>query len=135
MKDMNCLRCDRPMRFLMRENIQLGKASPWWGQRSNIIAGALEADIYVCLRCGKMELFRPDGAVPERTEEEPEEEEILSPISAKCPHCDAIVGLYSFQCPKCGGNGPFTPQVQCPVCGSLHDFDDPQCPHCAERGK
>ncbi len=132
MKELRCLRCDRPMDFLMREKIQLGEASPWLGQRSNVIAGALEADFYVCPGCGKLELFRPDGGKPEEPEEGPAEE-LLSPLSAKCPDCEAIVGLYSVICPECGKTGPFIPQIKCPTCGSLHDFDDLQCPYCGKK--
>ena len=132
MKDLRCLRCDRPMHFLMRENIQLGKASPFLGQRSNIIAGALEADLYVCPGCGKLELFRPGGSLPEEPEAEPEAQEPPSPTVTKCPDCGAICGLYSVICPTCGKTGPFIPQIECPVCGSLHDFDDLRCPYCAE---
>ena len=132
MKELRCLRCDCAMNFLMREKIQLGEASPWLGQRSNIIAGALEAEIYVCPRCGKLELFRPGGALTE-TPTEKQEEEPLMPVVAKCPDCGAIVGLYSVICPQCGKTGPFTPQIECPTCGKLHDFDDLQCPSCTEK--
>ncbi len=134
MKEFHCLRCGAAMRFVMREQIQLGKASPWLGQRSNIIAGALEADIYECGRCGKLEFFRPGGGVSEekqKTAEEPAE-----PVAKRCPECGGIVGRWSFRCPHCDNAvGVFTPQVRCPVCGELHDFDDPQCPICAEEGK
>ncbi len=131
MKEFNCLRCGGRMRFLMKENIQLGKASPWLGQRSNIIAGALEADIYECPRCGKLEFFRPGGGVSEKASEKADEP--VEPVAKRCPVCGGIVGLWSFRCPHCdNADGVFTPLVKCPICGSLHDFDDPQCPVCAE---
>ena len=134
MKEFHCLRCGGRMRFLMKEQIQLGKASPWLGQRSNIIAGALEADIYECGLCGKLEFFRPGGGITEesaRPAEEPAE-----PVAKRCPECGGVVGLWSFRCPHCdNADGVFVPLVKCPDCGSLHDFDDPQCPFCAARGK
>ena len=139
MKEFNCLRCGGRMRFLMKENIQLGKASPWLGQRSNVIAGALEAEIYSCPRCGKLEFFRPGYDPEERfgrgsdaaAEASPEP---VEPVAKRCPECGGVVGRWSFRCPHCdNAEGVFTPLVKCPVCGSLHDFDDPQCPVCADR--
>ena len=99
MKEFNCLRCSGRMRFLMKENIQLGKASPWLGQRSNIIAGALEAEIYYCSRCGKLEFFRP-GYDPEER-----------------------FGMGSDAAAEASPEPVEPVAKRCPVCGELHDFD------------
>lgn len=113
MKQLDCLRCGSAMRFLKREKIQLGQTGAFLGDWPNIIAGALDAEIYYCPRCGKLEFFMPS----ENYEEDlPEEDEDALP-----PEVNArIVGVSMHG----------VPQVQCPSCGRRHDFDYPKCVYC-----
>ena len=45
------------MDYLGNEEIQLGHHSFLFGDLSNLLSGSLNADIYVCPQCGKLELF------------------------------------------------------------------------------
>lgn len=83
-KDLRCLRCGGEMEYLYTEHIQLGKSGAFLGQLSNLIAGALLADIYRCRECGKLEFF--DG---EHTEAETEVPQIVCPVCGKQYDADA----------------------------------------------
>lgn len=109
----NCLRCHTPLRFLKREKIQLGQSGAFFGDWPNIIAGALDAEIFYCPTCGHIELFMPgmnrEAACPDDDAQELPPEEDAN-----------IVGVSMHG----------VPQVQCPHCGKRHDFDYPKCPWC-----
>lgn len=96
-KKLNCLRCGQTMKFLMRENLQLGKTGWITGDWGNLLAGALDVAILQCPGCGKLEFFQWD--VFEEKEEGPEGE--LAQVT--CPNCGV---RYDFDYPKC------------PVCGT-----------------
>lgn len=113
MRDIACLRCGSPMAFMKREKIQLGQTGAFLGDWPNIIAGALDTEIYCCTRCGKLEFFLPD-VVTEGCDESPEGD-FLPPEENQ-----NIVGVSM--------NG--VPQVKCPRCGRTHDFDYPKCIYC-----
>ena len=139
--DLVCLRCGAQMSFLKTEKLQLGEAGTtlMGGIYSNIVAGALEVDIYLCPDCGKLEFFRPGGkALFARAQEEkapqtgafglPPEKKISV---VKCDACGAMHSAEDPACPGCGAaDVPQIPQVECPNCRNLHDFDDPRCPYC-----
>ena len=55
MKKLNCLRCQNEMRYIKREKLQLGKTGWILGDLPNLIAGAMEVDVYTCTGCGKIE--------------------------------------------------------------------------------
>lgn len=109
MKDMNCLRCGKPMHYIKREKIQLGETSWFLREVSNLMAGALEVDIHICPSCGKIEFYMPrvqedvQDEVPQEWEDE-------------------------FYMPELEEGE--LPQKQCPNCGNRHDFDYPKCPVC-----
>jgi len=111
MRELKCLRCGSDMAFLKREKLQLGQTGAFLGDWPNIIAGALDTEIYCCSRCGKLEFFAPD--YPE--EEYDEQTEQLPPEVEQ-----NIVGV----------SMDGVPQVQCPRCGRHHDFDYPKCVYC-----
>lgn len=101
-KEMKCLRCGGEMRAVRREKIQLGQTGWILGDWPNLIAGAMEVDIYACPRCGKLEFFQPQ---PEGDWQE------SGPF-------DVMAGYGAL------------PQRKCPQCGRVHDFDYPKCPFC-----
>lgn len=109
--------CGREMAFLKREKIQLGQTGFFAGDWPNIMAGALETEIYCCPRCGKIEFYRPDDIVMEPEDGEDLEIGALPPESGQ-----QIVGV----------SRDGVPQVWCPECGKTHDFDYPRCPFCGK---
>ena len=56
---LNCLRCGAGMNFLCREKMQLGQTGWLLGDLPNLVAGAMEVEIYACPKCGKLEFFQP----------------------------------------------------------------------------
>jgi len=114
MRKLSCLRCKTSMNFARQEKIQLGQTGFLLGDWPNLIAGALEVDIWLCPQCGKVEFFLP--GYPKETYPEPEMDETTEPPDEALD----IVGV----------SMEGIPQVCCPVCGLQHDFDFPRCPRC-----
>ena len=85
MKDMECLRCGKQMIFIKRESLQLGRTGWFLGDLSNLLAGALEVNIYMCEGCGKIEFYSGEYA----------EEELMQ---KECPNCGK---MHDFDYPKC----------------------------------
>ena len=113
MRTVNCQKCGVKMHFLKREKIQLGQTGFFSGDWGNILAGALEVEIYCCPRCGKIELYRPEEYL--NGAETESEGDYLPPESGQ-----HIVGV----------SRDGVPQVRCRACGKTHDFDYPKCPYC-----
>jgi len=85
MKDIFCLRCNKTMHYIKREKLQLGETGWVLGDLSNLLAGAMEVDIYTCPDCGKIEFFMAE----ELEEEMPQKQ---------CPKCGM---KHDFDYPKC----------------------------------
>ena len=90
MQKLNCLRCGEQMQFLTHERIQLGETGWILGDLPNLIAGALEVDIYICPKCRKLEFYaaennKHDEGLPQRT----------------CPACGTVHDFDYPKCPKC----------------------------------
>ena len=83
--NLDCLRCGHKMNHIKTENLQLGQTGWILGGLPNLLAGALEVEIYSCPSCGKLEFFAAD-----------EEEERLP--QKRCPNCGK---LHDFDFPKC----------------------------------
>lgn len=114
MRTLNCLRCHGQMHFIKQEKIQLGQTGYFLGDWPNILAGALDVEIYACPKCGKLEFFMP--GVTQEVDPDPDMElEDLPPEANK-----HIVGV----------SRDGVPQVRCPNCGKKHDFDYPKCIYC-----
>ena len=92
-KNLKCLRCNAPMRFVGRENLQLGKTGWLLGDLPNLFAGALEVAIFTCPNCGKIEFF--EAAAGDRNDEEH-----LS--QRTCPKCGCTHDFDYGCCPACG---------------------------------
>ena len=90
MKRITCVRCEVDMHFFAKEQIQLGKTGWVLGDLPNLLAGALDVDIYVCPQCHKLELFASESAsvqndLPQKT----------------CPVCGTVHDFDYPKCPKC----------------------------------
>ena len=86
--NLSCLRCGQEMNFIKTEKLQLGQTGWLLRDLPNLLAGAMEVDIYACPGCGKVEFFLADGgasggdALPQK----------------QCPRCGK---LHDFDYPKC----------------------------------
>ncbi len=60
MKNISCLRCNREMKYMGKEKLQLGETGWILGDLPNLLAGAMVIDIYTCSQCGKIEFFQPE---------------------------------------------------------------------------
>ena len=81
-----CLRCGTKMNHIGTEKLQLGQTGWILGDLPNLLAGAMEVDIFSCPNCRKLEFFVADG----------EEEDALP--QKKCPSCGK---MHDFDYPKC----------------------------------
>ncbi len=88
-----CLRCDREMKHIRTEKLQLGQTGWILGDFPNLLAGAMEVDIYSCPECRKLEFFLADAIEK---------------------------GLPKKQCPKCGELHDFD-YPKCPFCKYNYD--------------
>lgn len=92
-RNIDCLRCGQQMNHIKTEKLQFGQTGWLLGDLPNLLAGALEVDIYSCPECGKLEFF-----VANASEE----------------------GLLQIKCPKCGKMHDFD-YPKCPFC--KHDYN------------
>lgn len=87
MKKIDCLRCGQKMRYFGTEKLQFGQTSWIFGDLPNLLAGAMEVDVYCCSECRKLEFFL--------VEENEMEEELPQ---KQCPNCGR---MHDFDYPKC----------------------------------
>ena len=87
MKKIDCLRCGQKMRYFGTEKLQFGQTSWIFGDLPNLLAGAMEVDVYCCSECRKLEFFL--------AEENEMEEELPQ---KQCPNCGR---RHDFDYPKC----------------------------------
>ena len=93
MSTLRCLRCGSQMKGPSREKFQLGEQGVFSNHWAHLIAGALEADVYMCPGCGKIEMFVPNSANTERDDTLPQKE---------CPGCGLSIDFDYPKCPCCG---------------------------------
>ena len=93
-----CSNCGHDMKFIRREDIQLGEASILGGVWPNIWAGALDVELWGCPRCGKLDLYR--GDLSEGGEDEDHMAQTI------CPNCGQEHDLDDPKCPMCGAKNP-----------------------------
>ena len=62
MRKRKWLRCDAKMQFGMQQKFQLGQTSFILGDWPNLLAGALELEVWFCPKCGKVEFFVPGSS-------------------------------------------------------------------------
>ena len=88
-KDLSCLRCGQKMNHIKTENLQLGRTGWLLGDLPNLIAGAMEVDIYSCPDCGKLEFFIADTSKEEGLPRK------------QCPKCGKMIDFDYYKCPFC----------------------------------
>ena len=118
MRKRKCLRCDAAMKFGMQQKFQLGQTSFLLGDWPNLMAGALELEVWFCPKCGKVEFFVPGTSnLPVKQPEPVQTEEF-----------DYVGSMVNEGIDAVSKDG--MPQRKCPTCGREHDFDYPRCPYC-----
>ena len=83
--NIECLRCGQKMNYIRKGKIQLGQTGWLLGDLPNLLAGAMEVDIYTCPKCRKIEFYlanSEEGEVPQK----------------QCPNCGK---MHDFDYPKC----------------------------------
>ena len=119
MRKRKCLRCDAAMKFGMQQKFQLGQTSFLLGDWPNLMAGALELEVWFCPKCGKVEFF-----VPGSTQNLP----VKQPEPVQTEEFDYVGSMVNEGIDAVSKDG--MPQKKCPTCGREHDFDYPRCPYC-----
>jgi len=89
MRKVNCSNCHTPLSYITTAKIQLGQTGWILGDLPNLLAGAIEAEIYSCPACGKIEFYQ----------ELSEPEERIAQI--KCPNCGKMHDCDYPKCPFC----------------------------------
>jgi len=82
--------CGTGMKSIGNKKIQLGETSWIFGDLPNLIAGALEIEIFVCQKCGKVEFYQVQS-----------NDDIEK---AKCPSCGQLHDMDYPKCPFCKHN-------------------------------
>ncbi len=85
-----CIRCGGAMQSMGSMEFQRGGYGLLLGSLKHLVSGTLQAEVYVCARCGKLELYLPEEAQPDT----------IAQVS--CPHCGARHDLDDAVCPHCG---------------------------------
>lgn len=91
MKPITCTHCSETMRFVTREQLQLGKTGWLLGDLPNLIAGALEVNVYLCPGCNKLEFFAAEQTL-DAADDLPQR---------RCPSCGTMHDFDYPRCPKC----------------------------------
>lgn len=76
------------MNYTRTEKLQFGQTGWILGDLPNLLAGAMEVDVYSCHECGKLEFYMSDQT--EKTNEELPQKQ--------CPKCKK---MHDFDYPKC----------------------------------
>ena len=95
-----CGNCRTQLKFLKRENVQLGKTGFILGDWPNRWAGAQDLEFWVCPNCRELELYAPDSV------EEWEIEGENAIAQTVCPVCGLEHDLDDPKCPRCRAKNP-----------------------------
>ena len=91
-----CGNCGRGMEYVKTEHMQLGKTSFLWGDWPNLLAGALNVEIWSCPNCRKLDFYWSG----------PSEEDYDYRDDGTCPACGHVHDLDDPKCPLCGAKNP-----------------------------
>ncbi len=89
MKELKCLRCNTSMLYQGAKKIQMGETGWILGDLPNLLAGAMEIELYTCPQCGKLEFYQREY-----------EESGLAQV--QCPQCGQSHDCDYPKCPFCG---------------------------------
>lgn len=90
MRKNTCIRCGGAMQSMGTMEFQRGSYGLLLGNLNHLASGALEAEVYACKTCGKLEFYLP------------EEEKTDAIAQAACPRCGKLHDLDDAVCPHCG---------------------------------
>ena len=90
------------MHFLKREHMQLGRTGWVLGDLPNLIAGALDVEIWCCPACGKLDFYR-GGTTEDHIDSAEAEDSMAQTI---CTSCGREHDLDDPNCPFCGAKNP-----------------------------
>jgi len=96
MEQKRCGNCGGEMRFLKRENVQLGKYGLFLEGLSNFFAGAQDLEFWVCPQCRKLDFYVPEDTFAG----DGEGTDGMAQIT--CPVCGAEHDMDDPRCPCCG---------------------------------
>ena len=86
-----CPNCGGGMKFVRREDVQLGRAGILSGVWPNIWAGALDVELWGCPSCRKLDFYWSGEDCMAQT---------------TCPACGLLHDLDDPRCPRCGAKNP-----------------------------
>ena len=95
-----CGNCGHVMKFVKAEQVQLGKTSFLWGDWPNLLAGALNVEIWSCPNCRKLDFYWSGG------EDDTDWEDKDHMAQTTCPACGHVHDLDDPKCPGCGLKNP-----------------------------
>ena len=90
-RSLSCLRCGADMRYIQTQKLQFGEAGLLLGILPNLLAGAVEVDIYTCPDCARLEFFLSDSSGKA-------EDRIAQTV---CPNCGKRHDIDYHMCPFC----------------------------------
>ena len=92
MRDIDCMRCGARMKYMFRENLQLGKTGWILGDLPNLFAVALCFYFFVLLVCVYLYFYFAEGY------DSPQDDELPKKT---CPDCGKEIDFDSPKCPFC----------------------------------
>lgn len=96
MTEKKCTACGAELRFMKREQLQLGRNSLLTGAWSNYFAGAQDVELWACPHCYKLEFYIPEDQMDYELDGRDGIAQIV------CPVCGAQHDMDDPKCPRCG---------------------------------
>ena len=100
--DKRCGNCGHGMEYVKTEQMQLGRYSTIFGHWPNLLAGALDVEIWSCPNCRKLDFYWSGPS--EGNIEYGEDEDHMAQTT--CPACGCVHDLDDPKCPVCGAKNP-----------------------------
>ena len=97
-----CGNCGHGMEYVKTEKVQLGQTSFLFGDWPNLLAGALNVEIWSCPDCGKLDFYWSGPSEEDREDWEGEDRM----AQTTCPACGHVHDLDDPKCPLCGAKNP-----------------------------
>ena len=97
-----CGNCGHDMEYVNMEKIQLGQYSGIFGHWSNLVAGALNVEIWSCPNCRKLDFYWSGPS----EEDYAYRDDGNHMAQTRCPACGHVHDLDDPKCPLCGAKNP-----------------------------